>query len=440
MRADVFKFRSRTLEPRTMPRQHTSQTVLFATLFLTTALSAAPLTDIYEWEWIDPGNHSLGKQLSSTVCPGGAGLTPAPGMFAYNKDLTQGYLIGFDLTDAYFYLATLTDADFSGANLSSANFRTATLTGTNFSGANLVDTVFFNTTLTGTNFSGATIAGADFASTPDDGFTQTQFESTASYASGELTGVDLAHNDMTDWNFSGKDLTNVRFSDSTLTNANFSGATIAGTIFSSVTDSGFTRTQFESTASYASGELIGVDLRSNDLSGWNFAGKNLTNAVFTLTTLTNADFSGATITGAWFHATTNRGFTQTQFESTASYASGNGGDLDRAHAVFRQYRFGATLMPGKIANATAAFVPNHRRGNGQLAIGRETLGKLLLQVPKQRQGGDDVVVMRVHGQVEFFLEVDILIQPSAHQLAVLAKGQCDVVGMFLAKIPGVDRS
>ena len=125
--------------------------------------------DIYEWEWIDPGSHSLGKQPSTTVCPDGAGLTPAPGMNAASKGLTLGYLIGYNLTGAYFGVATLTDADFT------------------------------NATLTGADFSGATIAGTDFASTTGLGFTQAQFESTASYASGDLTGVGLFFNDLTGW-------------------------------------------------------------------------------------------------------------------------------------------------------------------------------------------------------------------------------------------------
>ena len=98
---------------------------------------------------------------------------------------------------------------------------------------------------------------------------------------------------LSSWNFVGKNLANVDFYGATLTNAVFSGATIAGACFYSTTDSGFTRSQFESTASYASGELCGVDLSWNNLSSWNFAGKNLTGANFHGATLTNADLTGA---------------------------------------------------------------------------------------------------------------------------------------------------
>ncbi len=74
-------------------------------------------------------------------------------------------------------------------------------------------------------------------------------------------------------------------------------ATIARANFQSTTDSGFTQAQFESTASYASGELVGVRMDHNDLTGWNFADKNLTDASFSSATLSNIGRASCTETG-----------------------------------------------------------------------------------------------------------------------------------------------
>ena len=48
--------------------------------------------------------------------------------------------------------------------------------------------------LTDADLTGATIAGANFYSVTDNGFTQAQFESTGSYTSGDLTGINLDGN------------------------------------------------------------------------------------------------------------------------------------------------------------------------------------------------------------------------------------------------------
>ena len=53
------------------------------------------------------------------------------------------------------------------------------------------------------------------------GFTASQLYSTASYASGDLTGIGLGGNDLTGWNFANQNLTNANLCGSTLTNANF---------------------------------------------------------------------------------------------------------------------------------------------------------------------------------------------------------------------------
>jgi hypothetical protein len=48
-----------------------------AGLGLSTSIARA---NIYQWEWVDPGDPSLGKQVSTTLCPNGMGLDPRPGL------------------------------------------------------------------------------------------------------------------------------------------------------------------------------------------------------------------------------------------------------------------------------------------------------------------------------------------------------------------------
>ena len=236
--------------------------------------------------------------------------------------LTDANLAGTRLANAQFWGSKLNRANLTGANCVKADFTDAILTDADLTGANLTNADFDEAVLTNANLTGATITRGIFWEVTDRGFTQAQFESTASYASGELVGIVLGGNDLTSWNFAGKNLTNVCFAQATLTDANLTGATITGTCFYSTTDSGFTQAQFESTASYALGELNGIDLRNNDLSSWNFAGKDLTNANFSYSTLTDVDLTGAIIAGGNFWEATGRGFTKQQFESTASYKSG----------------------------------------------------------------------------------------------------------------------
>ncbi|MCC7086712.1 MAG: pentapeptide repeat-containing protein, partial [Pirellulales bacterium] len=125
--------------------------------------------DIYQWEYVNPGDPMEGKQPSATLCPGGSGVDATPYANLSNRDLTMAYFIGKDLQSAYFLSSNLTDADLSQANLTNAVFESATLT--------IAD------------FTGAQVQGARFKGTTAQGFTAAQLYSTASYQAHDLTGI-----------------------------------------------------------------------------------------------------------------------------------------------------------------------------------------------------------------------------------------------------------
>jgi len=179
--------------------------------------------DIYQWEYIDPAQPELGKQQSLTLCPDGAGASAVPQANLDFRNLTQAYLIGSDLTGASFYSATLTDADMTNAVVNGASF--CSTTGKGFTAAQLYSTASYaggdltgiglsDNDLTGWNFASkdldyaefcrAVVKGANFGDTTRQGFTVLQLYSTASYTSGDLTGIGLSCNDLTEWNFSGE--------------------------------------------------------------------------------------------------------------------------------------------------------------------------------------------------------------------------------------------
>ena len=93
-----------------------------ATLLALFAPAPIARADIFQWEYINPANPSLGKQPSTTLTPGGAGVEAAPGANLSSRNLTMAYLIGADLIGAHAHDTNLTNADLSQANLTNANF------------------------------------------------------------------------------------------------------------------------------------------------------------------------------------------------------------------------------------------------------------------------------------------------------------------------------
>src|SRR5262245_50989320 len=90
---------------------------------------------IFQWEYINPADPSQGRQQSTTLAPGGAGVDAVPGADLAERNLTMAYLIGADLKNAYAVGTNLTNADLSGANITNASFNGATLTSAEFTNA-----------------------------------------------------------------------------------------------------------------------------------------------------------------------------------------------------------------------------------------------------------------------------------------------------------------
>jgi len=188
------------------------------------------LPNIFQWQYINPSDPSLGKKISTTFCPGGAGVIPLPSASLSGLDLTQAYLPGAYLSGANLVSTTLTNADLIHANLANANLSGATLTNAYLTNAYLTHANLLETTL-----AGATLAGANLIS--------------ANLTNANLTNVNLSNANLNDATLTGANLTNANLTNafvfsSTLTNANLTNADLRGayTTFETTTGAIFTNT------------------------------------------------------------------------------------------------------------------------------------------------------------------------------------------------------
>ena len=153
--------------------------VTFSLAALLSIIATAPPSraDIFQWQYINPGNPALGKQQSAALCPGGAGANALPGAYLPYLNLTKAYLVGAQLSAPIYYpeenpfgyiTANLTGANLSQAELSNANLIGAALIGTNLSQANLANAScygFWSNTESDYFYSlGADLTGADISS------------------------------------------------------------------------------------------------------------------------------------------------------------------------------------------------------------------------------------------------------------------------------------
>jgi autotransporter-associated beta strand protein/T5SS/PEP-CTERM-associated repeat protein len=343
-------------------------------------------------------------QLTSTASYGAHDLS---GISLGRNDLAGANFAGFNLTDARF-AANLTNANFSNANLTRA-----TISGT----------------LTGTNLSNSEVRGASLW-----GVTKAQLYSTASFQSGELTGM-YFYSDQTGWNFSGKNLSQTEFQNAMnfnnsnfsqanltdvrlsyvqlknanlrqanlsgahldyapLTGADLTGAEVRGADFSRALNfpgSGLAFSQLASTASYQAHDLSGTGLRGNILTGANLSNQNLGGADLVGASLGGANLAGADVRNALFHRDQNGtgGLTPAQLQSTASYqlhdlsGIGLGGNNLAGVNLAGQILAGAIFESeaGQGANLSGADLShanlsNARLGNSTLA-GATLLGAYL---------------------------------------------------------------
>jgi hypothetical protein len=101
------------------------------------------------------------------------------------------------------------------------------LTGWDLAGKNLMHANFYHATLNGADLAGAIVKCANFSRTTHRGFTAQQLYTTESYHSGDLSGINLAENDLTGWDLAGKNLSYARLYDAWLIAADLSGANLA---------------------------------------------------------------------------------------------------------------------------------------------------------------------------------------------------------------------
>ena len=133
-------------------RSHSRMMLACAILACLAASARSALAQIYTWN-------------TNELIPGTEGITLGPGV-------------------------DLSGWNTPGHQLEFANFNTnASLTNASFNSSDLVNATFYGTSLINAGFSGTVITGADFSYT--SGFTASQLYSTASYASGNLTGIGL---------------------------------------------------------------------------------------------------------------------------------------------------------------------------------------------------------------------------------------------------------
>jgi uncharacterized protein YjbI with pentapeptide repeats len=215
---------------------------ILVSVFLLFSGALQTQANIYEWAY-DSSDNVI---QSSTVCPGGSGVSAVPSANLSYLNLTEAYLIGADLSSANLTVAELWSATLTNANLTNANLTNADLTYANLWNANLTNA---NVAETSFNLSNLTAS---------------QLYSTASYKAYNLTDIEFQGNDLTGWNFAGQNLTHAYLYSANLANANLTNA-----------------------------NLTNVYLYSANLANANLTNANLTNAYLYSANLTGADLRGS---------------------------------------------------------------------------------------------------------------------------------------------------
>lgn len=270
---------------------------------------------VYQWEYRNPNNPSLGKRESLRLAPGGATARLDFESGLHGLDLTRAYLAGADLAefrvrstildDAYLADANLyklqgdgltaRGADFLGADLRRAQLFKADLSGSSLRGTDLSSASMSRAVLSDADLTDANIQGARLSGTTLLGLTAQQLYSTASYGTGDLGAIEFHGDDLRGWDFSQVSLRGANLGATQLEGANFSEAHIKD---AQLFRSNLTSEQLYSTASYQARELGLVNLSEMDLRGWDFSGVSMIQARFEYSDLSDAVFDGADLTNA----------------------------------------------------------------------------------------------------------------------------------------------
>ena len=160
-------------------------------------------------------------------------------------DMRQSALGGASLADANIHGAILqgttrlgltasqlySTASYQDGDLSEVDFGSNDLTGWSFVNQNLTRARFSSSTLQDAGMDGAVIAGASLRVTTQYGFTPAQLYSTASYQTGDLRGLDLSVNDLTDWDLSEQNIADGLILSAALIRADLHGSNLTSVQF-----------------------------------------------------------------------------------------------------------------------------------------------------------------------------------------------------------------
>lgn len=336
-------------------QKHFVSYVLTAVLSLVSMEAAA---DIYQWEYISPTDHSLGRQASDQLVPDGAGLIPGPNVDFSNKDLTQAYLPNVDLSNANLNGTTLTAADLTNAQFTNADLTNATVIAS----------------LSGVELTGAKIRGANLAAS---GITPEQLISTESYQQGDLSNINLVSNDLRGFSFSDLNLENSALHQTNIQQVDFRRSKMSGVSLRNTNAVG---------ADFTDAQLNGAEFDFSQFRDASFSGADLRDAFFSRTQLLRADFSGADIRGANFSDAPWLNIDQ--IYSTVSYQQRDLSGVRLAHvdlsnADFREFNltdtnFDSSTLTG--ADFTGAEIANI----SLIGVGKFSLNQLYSTANYQR--------------------------------------------------------
>lgn len=180
-------------------------------------------------------------------------------------DMSGANLVGQNLSNSWFGLATLTDADFTDAEIRGAAFRNLSVdqlySTASYQAHDLTAINLGNTNLSGVNLAGQMLASADFSNSY--GGADCNIYDNTSCIGANLTGANLSQANLTNADFSGTEVTGSEgqyypFPGANLTGANLSGADARGANFFLATLDGANT----SNLIQVNGHISGLELKS----------------------------------------------------------------------------------------------------------------------------------------------------------------------------------